>query len=452
MTNPEVTGYETPVSGPQKRPEYFITPNGRELERTPASITTHQKHEYLKAFEDLEWLDHKEAMLVRNLWEHFAACYMDYFINQYNPLPDIPSGARAAVWQASGLVNNDADLSKITSIDTNCIVDSIQSGKIHAITGNQEQHAAAFTKFMSCYTNSELVPGPADLDDLRMKINDLKYHDQVINTAIHESIDQPYQGKYITGPYKKIFEPITQTYLQRLAAIDPRLNHEVFQANHYQSMDVVGLRIGLGPHASMRINMLAESRIDALESSMHEFIDIDMAQTIPVGLLDQPDPAGQTKPIACSTAVFRIIHRAVSGHLVAEEETRQHLRRAHGTDVVHDEDYLKIFQTETFEREYGKRVQSYCYAGMSLEKIAEIATAIRKKRPQANIYAVAGLRTEGNEFSRAQHRIVLLGAGVDEMYVIDPRHTDTYTMPKQEFLSRWAAVQNSGYIVISENS
>ena len=86
---------------------------------------------------------------------------------------------------------------------------------------------------------------------------------------------------------------------------------------------------------------------------------------------------------------------------------------------------------------------------MSIGALAKYIRNLREASAEADVFSIASLRTVDRTGTRlrAQHRVVLLEADETSVDVIDSKYNGRVAMKKERFLDRWAATQNSGYII-----
>ncbi len=370
-----------------------------------------------------------------------------------NLIPDQMDYAHSEAWQLSGLrMSLDRRY-----LDVRSLVDSVENGSIQTIIGDDAAHTTALVHFLEEYgitakpNSKELEYDPALLPNYLALVED-RSHQDFFAEVFTEAKNQPYRGKDIVGPLKDRFNEHIAVIKQQLAAIDPDLPLEVLHAEYYQSRDVHQLVASFDFHVRNRIEMLGRYL-----PVRHRLLAIDLwpAQrdhVIEAGVLDRPRYIQQKDPTRCANTAFRMIFQGVTGESVSELAVDPPSPYRFLDEYRHDKEYLSVFHSQRFKEQYGVGVQTICFSGMTLETIAKLARKVKAADNTRKVFVATALETETAKDKRIQHRTVLLGAEEDEVILHDPAPgvgEAERRLTKREFCKRWAATQNSGYMVIA---
>lgn len=387
-----------------------------------------------------------------DLWASLQEYYLRFREDEKTPLSSTRNYELAQRWRMSGIEPIHPTLPTLGAVAVDSLVNSVRTGAIRMITGGRESLAEALRDFLSARTAQDLTLGEFDETPLVAEMIDVGRRHDGLEEMIAEASQAEYGGRYVSGPYRKLFARVNDRYMGKLREIHPKLTNDAFHTDNYRSQETISIMRTLSNPSDLGV--LATNRMDSLAKVTQLTQKRDAVQTLPAGLLESTEISGQRDDQACSTAVFRMIHHGLTGHFVGEYETMEYLREHFSSRLAYDVDYLKIFETAKFENEYGKSVSNIVFGGMSIGALANYVRNLHDKQSKASIYSVASLRTvsEHNSSLRAQHRVVLLDADEASVNVIDSKFKDRVSMPKDKFLNRWAATQNSGYIVVSQDS
>lgn len=402
-------------------------------------------------------IESSEITDLRNTWNILNNYYEWHYLEQITPVLEEWSAGVEIRWAASGLTAVDETTKHLGAITTDSLHDSITSGAIKALFrpgGEYMLHSTA--KFLELLTGLPTEVGDYDHSAINDEILALAKRHETLKDMVGEAADQPYQGKYYGGPYKQLFAPVLDGVGAMIKRIHPDLSVDALHSDDYRDNHTKKIIDSIRETDKRKIASIAQWRYDQCAEIMESTWQDDQQQTIPLGLYDRPRATKYGDYRACAAAAFRMIHQGITGYFVGEDELRKLLKRQHSEQFVPDEEYLKLFETEAFKNEYGKRVQSLQFMGMNLETLRTIAERKRAQHDDINIFTVANLATEsirGNRSdlaTRIQHRVLLYGADEEYVYVLDPNHPFRDRMDKHEFCKRWAATQNSGYLVVAK--
>lgn len=399
-------------------------------------------------------LDLSEMNDLHNIWSTLAHYYQWHHLEQITPVLRQWTATMEMRWAASGLTAVDEEMEKLGAIPTDTLRNSIVSGAIKAIFRPNDEHMLhSMAKFLEILTGESTELGDYNRSIIDKEITDLTKRHQILKDSVHEAAHQPYNGKYYGGPYKRLFEPVIKEVSAMIHYIHPDLGADALHSHDYRDNHTQTIMRSLSEMDKEKIKSTARWRYDQCLEIMKSTWQNDKQQTLPFGLYDRPHTTKQDGIRSCAATAFRMVHQGITGYFVGEEELRQLIKEQHSHQFVTDEEYLKLFETETFKKEYGKRVQSLQFMGMNLETLRTIAERKRAQHENIRMFTVANLATESdsrNVAARIQHRVILYGADEKYVYLIDPNHPFRDHMDKREFCKRWAVTQNSGYLVISK--
>lgn len=424
---------------------------------TPEYLTTSTILVHAQTMERDGLLTTEEAKDTTSFWKRLEDCYEFHHVEQVTPVTKEWIATIEAKWTASGLTTIDETTKKLGAIPIDTLRASIISGNIKALFKPYDEYMVhSVAKFLENLTGVATILGDFDPTDLNNEILSLTRRHDTLQAMVNESAERNYTGKYYGGPRKHLFADILSQINTKLIYIDPTLTIDALHAKNYQSEQTQLIVSSLNESSQKDIDNIAKWRYQACIDIAKNTWSEDQYQTIPLGLFNRPRATKSGDYRACTQAVFRMVHQGITGLFVGEHEIRHMMQRKHGHQFVSDEEYLKLLETDTFRQEYGKRVQSLQFMGMDLNTLRTIAERKHAQHDDIHIYTVANLATasvKGDESDlapRIQHRVLLYGADEQYAYVLDPNHRSMERMDKRQFCKRWAATQNSGYLVVAK--
>lgn len=384
------------------------------------------------------------------LWSGAQAAGRIADLEECNLIPDQLDYAQHEAWQLGGLQMS----SDYCQLDVHSLVNSVENGSIFALIGENDAHKKALLHFLGSYgimaepDSKRLEYDPALLPNT-LALAEGNSHRDFFDAAFAETRGQPYAGKNIVGPLKDQFGEHIAQIKRRLAAIDSSLPLEVLQPDFYQDPGIKKLLRSLDLRQQRRIWDLSYDL-----SAGHNLLAINLwslqqDDIIGPGTLDQPRYLRQKDSTRCANAALRMLFQGITGEAVSESAVDP---ERYWLKYRHDREYLNIFHSQRFREQYGMSVQTICFSGMTLETLGKLAGKIKAADSARKVFVVTALETETAEDKRIQHRSVLLGAEGDEVILHDPAPgvgEAARRIAKQEFCRRWAATQNSGYMVIA---
>lgn len=402
-------------------------------------------------------LSQQELSTLRDFWNIIANYYMHHHTEQIIPVHREHLATLEARWAASGLTTIDETTAHMGRVPVNVLRDSIVSGNIKAIFNSGGEYMVhTMAKFLEHLTGLPTELGEFDRTWLDNELESLKRRHEVLKDMVGEGAERTYTGKHYGGPYKQYFAPILHKVQNEIRTIHPDLDIDALHTDDYRDNYTALLVKRLGERERMKFPAIAQWRFNQ-SIAVHEATwESDKQQIIPLGLFNRPRGTKYGDHRACATVAFRVLHQGITGLFVGEDELRQMMSAQHNQRFVADQEYLKLFETDAFRNEYGKRVQSLQFMGMNLDTLRVIAERKRAQHDDMAIFAVANLATESVKgrdseiATRIQHRVVIYGADEDYVYLFDPNHPNQDKMDKRRFCHRWSATQNSGYLVVAK--
>jgi hypothetical protein len=365
--------------------------------------------------------------------------------------------ASALRWEKSGLTGLFTTDSSELQVSVDSLAESVMSGRIRAITKQSEPAVQLLVDFLS-KRQITVSPGYWRDSEIADFIAARKAQVEFLYTCFSEVKHQPYSGKYLKGPYRELFDHVTDQVEYTMAeTFGSDIPLSILHPRGYYSDDAEEAAKRLGDHRADEVYALSRARTAAYTAIAETTWPEDHLQTIEQGLYSRPAYAAQRSVTMCANAAFRMVYQAVRGEQLSEEDLLEARRQSAGSIQMDDQDFLKLFQAPSFQRSSKHHVQSLQFGAMSLGKLAEISKSIKKRRPDADIFAVVGVQTEygstRSPFPKAQHRVVLLDADKELVRVLDPKFDRAgrkpRIIPKRTFTEQWAATQNTGYLVVA---
>lgn len=282
-----------------------------------------------------------------------------------------------------------------------------------------------------------------------------------MRAALEEAAQLPDPARHLKGPFAADFEHILRETDIALRSLNPSYTPEHLMPWAYRSepvrsyvdrlarddIDTYRKLTGIGTNRNAQLRKLGTAKIGpALEG-----------QVIEPGTLDVPpyhhqgehwkDPRNAR---ACANACFRMVFDGVAGWSPQEDIVAHEATEKHGSHVIEDADYRKLFATEVFQEAVGKRVQSFEIMGASLKAIGAIALGVKQRNSNAKIFSVVSIRSQ-NASPGAWHQSVLLAAEPHAITIHNPSASagPERTISRKDFYEYWAATHNRAQIFIS---
>lgn len=224
-------------------------------------------------------------------------------------------------------------------------------------------------------------------------------------------------GKEILGPYYPDFTDKLKELDQALKAIDPRLDSSALHARGYR------------PERPRLIgNYWENNALDKLYQRKNSFLtpvaeahwEEDRPVQIKPGQLDEPPFRQQRRARSCVAACFSMIFEDITGDKLADSDIFNMAKEKFKDPVIEQEKLLKIFDTPSYQSEYGKGVKVIRFTGMDLASIAKIGSRMHEKSADYKVYCVLNLASEAAADPNVWHNGVLLETN---------EHTVTYHDP-----------------------
>jgi hypothetical protein len=279
-----------------------------------------------------------------------------------------------------------------------------------------------------------------------------------LRTAFQQAERGPYTPRTVRGPHHQAFNGILASIHDKLRMIDPSLTPDALAPSAYQEPETAS-RLLLNPWLQLQVRGLREERQLQLELQGGRALNTLMWQKLPEGTLDVPAYHRQGEYVSlpearllCVNACFRMLHNGMAGWLLAEDYLASQIRQRHGTMIVDDGEYYKLFQTDAFKDTAGRTVKMAEILGADFETINALVTSIKGRHPQAKVFAVASLSSETAIDKGTWHSVVLLHKDGDEVVCHDPAYKGgrpNRHIPITDFARRWAVTYNRVQLAIA---
>jgi hypothetical protein len=272
-----------------------------------------------------------------------------------------------------------------------------------------------------------------------------------------EASQMPFSGRHVQGPHFQDIKEILEKTDTILTDIHPKLVPEHLMPLDYQSRAArLSYReLQLRASEMNRLSMLRHARTDLLANLGAAKASEESGIVIPEGVLGVPpyymqEYSGQ----ACFRACFRMIFDGMTGSAPGELALGAALTEVHRDTLVHDEEFLKVFSSPTFQKLYPNvDAQVITITGANLDTIKTLAEGLQAKQPDRKVYCVVSLQTETAQNRSVWHTNVLLGADADTVITHDPSSKwagkPFRTQSKENFYSRWAVAFNRAHLIIA---
>lgn len=393
-----------------------------------------------------------EYAILPSIFRGINDLYQSSQLREEEPYFSSQNELNAARWAMSGLKASwHADkIHDFTDLSLDSLVHSIKSGSIRTVVSYEAQ-VELMQKVAAQVRGGDIPLGTFDFAEYQSALDAYREELAFVHHMAFQASRNTYQGRYRAGPHKDIFHPIVISTQQRLAEIHPDLTMDVIHEHTYRTPQTVKLVNNLTalPRNSRLIREVRTQWIHALHDIAKDHEKITRNHTLTQGILDTPLLIRQSLDTSCANSAFRMVYQGVCGEILNEDDLGAAIRNAHHSVRVHDEEYLKFFETDAFKEKYGLRVQSMQFMGMTLDTIEDVARRLKSKTPEAKIFVTVALHSEKEHSLNIQHRVILLHANRQNVTVLDPRYRKQKVIGKDEFSYRWARTQDSGYLVIA---
>lgn len=274
--------------------------------------------------------------------------------------------------------------------------------------------------------------------------------------AFDQTKDQDYQGRTVKGPLHKGINEILGVTSVVLESIHPNLTSEALMPLNYQSFEVKEFLASLNYDAWLAVGDLKREKRKAIDDFIDERLPYLKQQELPTGVLDTPEFLWQYSPVDCVGASFRMIFEDITGENVNTRGLFKATVNAFSTEIIHDEDYLKVFQSDAYKECFGDMVSSVSFIGADLEMIERTVEGIRKIAPDYNVYCMISLLSRTTETTNKEgvwHSNVLLHVDEESVVVHDPAFRgqggEAIKLAKDEFYHRWGQAYFRGHLVVA---
>lgn len=280
-----------------------------------------------------------------------------------------------------------------------------------------------------------------------------------VRDIVREGQSLEHTTKLRAGPFQSLFEQVMHNLQAQLGEIDLRLTPEHLAPYAYQSLAASQLVSTLDGTTLSRMNSAVQQRKRDLEVVGDQLITAMQDQTLHPDLLDttpfypsSDDWKHNQAEKGCSTACFRMIFSAVTGQQAPSQTALStELHKIHNAWVVHDEVLTNLLKTPSFEQYSQKQVTTIEYVGMDFDHIQKVATMIKQRRPETQVFCIVNFSSAANPI-RTWHSGILIGADDHQVAYHDP--SDTYsgaytTADRATFIRRWAKTYNRTKFVVA---
>jgi hypothetical protein len=270
-------------------------------------------------------------------------------------------------------------------------------------------------------------------------------------------IDDP--ASFKKGPYGQQFTDILRKIQDGLRQVNPTFTAETLMPFGYQSEQARRRAADFEPEertALVNLNLQRHHQIANL--AKHHIGPALVSQILPRGVLDEPAYHYQGEnwgdfesARACANACFRMVFEGITGFSLREDTVAASMHRQHGSHVVADAEYRKLFATDVFYEASDKHVRSIEIMGADIKTIGMIAMRLKERNNDAKIFSIVALSSE-NGGRDVEHRCVLLGTNAKGVICHDPAAKDKLPariLSHEDFTRRWAITQNRTQIFFS---
>ncbi|MGB4759082.1 MAG: papain-like cysteine protease family protein [Candidatus Saccharimonadales bacterium] len=270
--------------------------------------------------------------------------------------------------------------------------------------------------------------------------------------------------RHIDGPHYIAISRVLSKVARDLQDIHPDLTPEHLVPQSYQSAQALD---DLSWRGRFNGYLVAISKIRNQKKAALTTLGIDLGRqvakrsdTIVHDLSDTPyfrqgDAAVRSidKPQkACFNACFRMVFAGITGVSLDEGAVDRAIYSQYQSSITADDQYLKVFGTETFNKLYNGGVQTLTVTGADLSTIQKIAAAYKRRDPNKRVFSIVSLSSEAGP-STVWHTNVLVGADETTVTTHDPSASEwgkTYkNIGKEHFYKRWALALNRAHIIVS---
>lgn len=286
---------------------------------------------------------------------------------------------------------------------------------------------------------------------------------QFFRDAFEEVLADAHEFRTVKGPYYGDFNKILGDATERLRALDPNLPREALIPASYQDPETQRYTRRLGTTARSRIKILASRKQQAITDLTKDKLYGDFSQqAIPPGTFDIPPYARQENSgftgKTCTMANFRMLFAGITGHDVEHAVVQDSLEELFSSQdkslrLLADEEYLRVFRTSIFKKAFPTEVQAVSFLGTDFKTLAGLATALRARVPDAQIFCMVNVESEYKDaLAGSWHNCILLSADEKDVIVHDPsidHGQASRAIPKDRFIWRWAQAYLHSHLIIA---
>ncbi|MEO5627969.1 MAG: hypothetical protein ABIQ89_03705 [Candidatus Saccharimonadales bacterium] len=280
-------------------------------------------------------------------------------------------------------------------------------------------------------------------------------------SAFREANQTVYQGRVARGPFYTEINQALGGINEEIAKVSPELTPECFFPASYRSREVSATinkvyRAALWRDYENDSRNFRVKREHSISQAIKPKAKETLAQTIPAGLLDQPDYRCMSTGRDCVTTSFMMIMDAITNGTADDTDIHRIIQWEYRDDVIHDEEYIKLLQSRVFQQRFGKTVQAASFVGADFAMIAKLAERLREGNPDRKIFGVVNLLSDTTYMTRVNgiwHSAVLLNVTDDYVTIHEPTvngYGEELRIPKDKFLFRWSQGLLRGHLIIAE--
>lgn len=271
--------------------------------------------------------------------------------------------------------------------------------------------------------------------------------------ALGEGVEMGDRPRLLKGSYYADFESIIRLSDEAIKAVDPQLTPEYSMPTSYMPVDVMMKYNALPNSVRARLERIRTGRVATLREFAQDRTINDLAsQGISDGVLSIPPFCSQDEDWrdserfkGCMNACFRMVFGAATGWRPSQAALSEELVRQHRTSIVEDVVYGNLFQTEAFREICDKEVMTLEIIGADLTIIEKLASKIKAKNSDAQVYCVASISSaSAPPNSGIWHSCIILGADGEKVTWHDPGSAEGAfkEVPIADFGRRWAVAYN----------
>lgn len=279
--------------------------------------------------------------------------------------------------------------------------------------------------------------------------------------GFREAHQTPYEGRVVRGPLYADINQALGVLSEEVAKIHPELTPECFFPGTYRPREASAIVRKIyqykgGDCYDRDFRNFRSKRESAISQALAPKADEILKQTIPSGVLNRPDYRRMPTERSCATTSFLMVMDAITGQHADDKDLHRVISWEYFEDTIHDEEYLKLLQSDRFQEAFGKTVQVASFVGADFAIIGKTAERLKQGNPDRRVFSVVNLLSDTSFLTRVNgiwHSAILLGVNDRDVVIHEPS-TDGWGeeihIPKAEFLHRWGQGLFRTHLVIAE--